>query len=96
MADDFGAKHALCTGSPQWQIEGLRRLEISEALGSATGAEKTAIFSSNNAWLYDIDPKKAELQLRNDQFAQIKAEYKSAGTERSNLRYDYMNNNAPT
>ena len=56
---------------------------------------KTAIFSGNNARLYDIDPKKAGLQLRNYQFAQIKAEYKSAGTERSNLRYDYMNNNAP-
>jgi uncharacterized protein len=47
---------------------------------------KTAIFSGNHARLYDIDPKKAELQLRNDQFARIKAEYKSAGTERSNLR----------
>ena len=60
------------------------------------GPVKTVIFSGNNARLYDIDLKKAELQLRNDQFAQIKAEYKSAGTERSNLRYDYMNNNAPT
>jgi hypothetical protein len=42
------------------------------------GPVKTAIFSGNNARLYDIDPKKAELQLRNEQFAQIKAEYKSA------------------
>jgi hypothetical protein len=94
---------ALWTGSPQWQIEGLRRLEIPEEmqkkygfkpLGIATGPVKAAIFSGNNGRLYDIDLKKAELQLRNDQFAQIKAEYKSAGTERSNLRYGYMNNNA--
>jgi hypothetical protein len=35
-------------------------------LGSATGPVKTAIFSGNNARLYDIDPKKADLQLRND------------------------------
>jgi len=59
------------------------------------GPVKTVIFSGSNARLYDIDPKKAELQLRNEQFAQIKTEYKSAGTERSNLRSDYMNNNAP-
>ena len=93
---------ALWTGSPQWQIEGLRRLEIPEdmqkkygfkPLGTATGPVKTAIFSGNNARLYDIDPKKAELHLKNDRFAQIKAEYQSAGPERSNLRYGYVNNN---
>ena len=48
---------ALWTGSPQWQIEGLRRLEIPEEmqkkygyapLGPADGPVKTAIFSGNN------------------------------------------------
>ena len=47
---------ALWTGSPQWQIEGLRRLEIPEdmqkkfgfkPLGAADGPVKTAIFSGN-------------------------------------------------
>jgi uncharacterized protein len=94
---------ALWTGSPQWQIEGLRRLEIPEdmqkkygfkPLGTATGSVKTAIFSGNNVRLYNIDPKKAELHLKQDRFAQIKAEYESAGAERSNLRYGYVNNNA--
>jgi predicted TIM-barrel fold metal-dependent hydrolase len=92
---------ALWTGSPQWQIEGLRRLEIPDdmqkrygfkPLGTATGSVKTAIFSGNNARLYNIDPKKAEVDLKGDRFAQIKAEYEEQGPERSNLRYGYVNN----
>ncbi len=53
---------ALWTGSPQWQIEGLRRLEIPEdmqkkygfkPLGAANGPIKKAIFSANSVRLYD-------------------------------------------
>ena len=60
---DTGPADALWTGSPQWQIEGLRRLEIPEAmqnkfgyapLGAADGPVKSAIFGGNNARLYDI------------------------------------------
>ena len=49
---------ALWTGSPQWQIEGLRRMEIPEdmqkkygfkPLGAADGPVKTAIFSGNSS-----------------------------------------------
>jgi hypothetical protein len=63
---------ALWTGAPQWQIEGLRRLEISDAmqkkhgfapLGPADGPVKTAIFGGNNAKLYDVQPKRAMLEL---------------------------------
>jgi uncharacterized protein len=91
---------ALWTGSPQWQIEGLRRLEIPDdmqraygfkPLGPATGAVKTAIFSGNNARLYNIDPRKAEFDLRRDRFAEIKADYEANGREPSNLRYGYVN-----
>jgi uncharacterized protein len=91
---------ALWTGSPQWQIEGLRRLEIPEdmqkkygfkPLGDATSSVKTAIFSGNNARLYNIDLKKAGLDLKGDRFAQIKADYEAHGPERSNLRYGYVN-----
>jgi hypothetical protein len=66
---------ALWTGSPQWQIEGLRRLEIPndmqskygfQALGPANGKVKNAIFSGNNARLYNIDLKKAELTVKHD------------------------------
>ena len=79
---------ALWTGAPQWQIEGLRRLEIPEdmqkkfgfaPLGAADGPVKTAIFGGNNARLYNIQPKRAMLDLKGDRFALMKAEYEKAG-----------------
>jgi uncharacterized protein len=91
---------ALWTGSPQWQIEGLRRLEIPDdmqkkygfaPLGSATGPVKTAIFGGNNARLYNVDPQKAGRLLKQDRFAFLRADYEAAGPERSNLRYGYVN-----
>jgi predicted TIM-barrel fold metal-dependent hydrolase len=91
---------ALWTGSPQWQIEGLRRLEIPtdmqrkhgfKPLGGPTDKVKTAIFSGNNAGLYNINSRKAERHIRGDELARIKAAYESAGPERSNLRYGYVN-----
>jgi uncharacterized protein len=90
---------ALWTGGPQWQIEGLRRLEIPEAmqkkygfapLGDAQGPVKTAIFADNNARLYNINPKKAMLELKGDRFAMMKAEYEKAGPEPSHTRYGYV------
>jgi uncharacterized protein len=90
---------ALWTGAPQWQIEGLRRLEIPEAmqkkfgyapLGAAEGPVKTAIFGDNNARLYNIQPKRAMLDLKGDRFAVMKAEYEKAGPEPSNTRYGYV------
>jgi uncharacterized protein len=92
---------ALWTGSPQWQIEGLQRLEIPEdmqkkygfePLGAATGPVKTAIFGGNNARLYNIDLKKVDRMIKHDQLARLKADYVTAGAERSNLRYGYVNN----
>ena len=80
---------ALWTGSPQWQIEGLRRLEIPEAmqkkygfaaLGPADGPVKTAIFGSNNAKLYGINSKKAMLDFKGDKVTALKAEYEKAGS----------------
>jgi hypothetical protein len=53
-------------GSPQWQIEALRRIEIPEeiqkkqrlsALGPADGRVKAAIFGYNSARLYGISPR---------------------------------------
>jgi predicted TIM-barrel fold metal-dependent hydrolase len=101
----LGADHvcwgtdALWTGAPQWQIEGLRRLEIPEAmqkkfgyapLGAADGPVKSAIFGDNNARLYNIQPKRAMLELKGDRFALMKAEYEKAGPEPSNMRYGYV------
>ena len=96
----LGADHvcwgtdAIWTGSPQWQIEALRRLEIPEdmqkkygfqPLGGATGPVKTAIFSGNNMRLYGLQ-KRTDL---GDRFAGMKEEYLRNGAARSNLRYGY-------
>ena len=88
---------AVWTGAPQWQIEGLRRLEIPaemqkkygfKPLGAADGPVKTAIFSGNSARLYGL-AKQAEL-TRTDRFAELKADYVANGPGRSNLRYGYV------
>ena len=81
----MGADHvvwgtdALWTGAPQWQIEGLRRLEIPEEmrrkygfaeLGPADGPVKQAIFGGNSAKMYRYDDQEgrvARRPLRRDQ-----------------------------
>ena len=88
---------AVWTGSPQWQIEGLRRLEIPDdmqkkhgfkPLGAADGPVKNAIFGLNVAKLYNYP---VESFLKNkDHFAGLRAEYEEQGPERSNLRYGYV------
>jgi predicted TIM-barrel fold metal-dependent hydrolase len=105
LINGLGADHvcwgtdSLWTGSPQWQIEGLRRLEIPEEmqkkygyapLGPADGPVKTGIFGGNNARLYGIEPKRAMQQLTNDRFAAMKAEYEKNGAEPSNMRHGYV------
>ena len=105
LIKSLGADHicwgtdSLWTGSPQWQIEGLRRLEIPEdmqkkygyaPLGPADGPVKSAIFGGNNARLYGIEPKRAMQQLSNDRFAAMKAEYDKNGPEPSNMRHGYV------
>jgi predicted TIM-barrel fold metal-dependent hydrolase len=86
-------------GSPQWQIEAMRRLEIPEdmrkqhkfaALGAADGKVKTAIFGGNAAKLYNLNTKTALGAITNDKIAAIRAEYIAAGGERSNARYGYV------
>jgi len=90
---------SLWYGSPQWQIEALRRLEIPEemrkqhkfaALGAADGRVKTAILGGNAAKLYNVNPKTALGAITNDKIAAIRAEYLAAGGERSNARYGYV------
>jgi predicted TIM-barrel fold metal-dependent hydrolase len=92
---------AVWTGAPQWQIEGLRRLEIPEdmqrkfgfaPLGSATGAVKSAIFGENSARLYGLEPR--ALAAGSDRLAQMKEAYRAAGGMPSNLRYGYIAPNA--
>lgn len=88
---------AIWTGSPQWQIEALRRLEIPEdlqkkyalrPLGPADGPIKTAIFGGNNARLYDYHPQQ-RAALEHDQLARYRALYAKHGAGRTNLAYGY-------
>ena len=105
LVKGLGADHvnwgtdAVWTGSPQWQIEGLRRLEIPEdmqkkhgfaPLGPPDGPVKTAIFGGNNARLYNIQPKRAMLELKRDRITAWKDEYEKEGPTPSNMRYGYV------
>jgi predicted TIM-barrel fold metal-dependent hydrolase len=83
-------------GSPQWQIEALRRLEIPEdmqkkfafaPLGSADGMVKQAIFGFNSARIYNLDIR---AELHNDGIAKVKTAYLDQGGERSNTAYGYV------
>jgi predicted TIM-barrel fold metal-dependent hydrolase len=99
----LGADHviwgtdAVWTGSPQWQIEALRRLEIPDdmqrqhgfaPLGAADGPVKNAIFADTGLRLFGYE-RKADLR-KPDRFADMKAQYERAGASRSNLRYGYV------
>jgi hypothetical protein len=105
MIAGMGADHvvwgtdALWTGSPQWQIEALRRMEIPEdiqrtyglkPMGPADGPVKSAILGGNNARLYGYTPK-MQSALRNDKVAYYKEIYEKHGGDRSNLAYGYIN-----
>ena len=88
---------ALWTGSPQWQIEGLRRLEISAEmqkrygfapLGPAEGPVKTAILGGNSARLYGYPIPAAG--AKPDRFAELREEYARSRPRRTNLRYGYV------
>jgi predicted TIM-barrel fold metal-dependent hydrolase len=101
----LGADHvlwgtdSLWYGSPQWQIEALRRLEIPEEmqrkhgfapLGPADGLVKSTIFGGNAARLYGLHVKAVLGEIGNDQVAAIKAQYVAMGGLRSNARYGYV------
>jgi len=103
LVKGLGADHvcwgtdAIWTGSPQWQIEALRRLEIPDdlqrkyglaPLGPADGPVKTAIFGGNNARLYDSKPAQ-RAALGNDRIAAYKDVYEKDGAGRTNLAYGY-------
>ncbi len=91
-------------GSPQWQIEALRRLEIPAdvmkkqgwkiALGGPNSEVKQKIFGANSASLYNLDIGYGGVDwdkpFRHDQIAQIKADYIAMGGERSNASYGYV------
>ena len=101
----LGADHVLWGsdsvwyGSPQWQIEALRRLEIPAdmqkkhgfaPLGPADGVIKSAIFGGNAARLYGIHQRAALGTIDDDTIAKLRKEYVAMGGMRSNARYGYV------
>src|SRR5215471_12052666 len=98
----LGADHvvwgtdAVWTGSPQWQIEALRRLEIPEEmqrkhgfapLGPADGPVKRAVFGENSARLYRYGGR---AQLSADRIALARPDYLRDGPGRTNRRYGFV------
>jgi predicted TIM-barrel fold metal-dependent hydrolase len=66
-------------GSPQWQIEALRKLTIPDELVAGYGypeltdAHKDLIFGGNMARLYGIDVAEAKARINDDRIAQARA-----------------------
>src|SRR5215203_3069766 len=90
-------------GSPQWQIEALRRLEIPEdmqkkygfaPLGDANSSTKQLIFAGNATKFYKIRLKAADNTrmpaFSEDRLAALKNQYTQAAKQPSNLRYGYV------
>lgn len=88
-------------GSPQWQIEAMRRLEIPDdimkkfgwktRLGGANSEVKQKIFGLNSASIYGLDIKMAQGKpFTADKIAAIKEEYLALGGDRSNTAYGYI------
>ena len=90
-------------GSPQWQIEAMRRLDVPEdmqkkyglpALGGANSATKQLIFGGNAARLYRLRLKAAANvpmpAYSEDRLAALKSQYELAAKDPTNLRYGYV------
>ena len=104
LVKGLGADHVvwgtdtLWYGSPQWQIEAMRRLEIPEdmmakhgfaPLGPAIGPVKAAIFGYNSARLYKLDLRAELPGVGSDKFAVERSASLHAAT-RSNAAYGYV------
>ncbi len=87
-------------GSPQWQIEAMRRIEIPEdlqrrhgfaPLGAADGPVKQAIFSGNANRLFNLDwAMGPDAAWRTDRLSQARADYLGEGGQPSNTFYGFV------
>jgi hypothetical protein len=102
MIDAFGDDHVLWGtdsiwwGSPQWQIEAFRRLQMPEEYMQRFGFKpltddvKRRIFGLNAAPLYGVDPDAKLRALPGDTLEQLKARYRAAGARPSNTQYGWV------
>lgn len=99
----FGEDHVLWGtdsvwwGSPQWQIEALRRLQMPEDLMKRFGYKpltvevKRKIFGLNGARLYGIDPKAKRNPIPGDYVDQLRKQYRESGLAApSNTQYGWI------
>ncbi len=84
-------------GSPQWQIEALRRLEMPESLSKQFGWKplttevKRKIFGLNAARIYGVDPAAKRNPVPGDYVDRLQKMYQAAGGwERSNTQYGWV------
>jgi predicted TIM-barrel fold metal-dependent hydrolase len=87
-------------GSPQWQIEAMRRLEIPDdvmkkmgwkiKLGAPDGPVKRKIFGENSARLYKYKIQSEYEQLGRDKLALMKSEYQKEQVARNNAFYGFV------
>ena len=110
LVDGLGADHVLWGtdsiwfGSPQWQIEAFRRIELPndlqdrlglEPLGPGDGPLKSAIFGTNAARQYGLELDANGVPLADyagDRLGQWKAAYQAGGEERDNLVWGWIQN----
>lgn len=102
MLDAFGEDHVLWGtdsiwwGSPQWQIEAFRRLQMPEEYMQRFGFKpltdevKRKIFGLSAAKIYRIDPAAKLRALPDDALTKLRATYKAAGGLPSNTQYGWV------
>ncbi len=95
----FWGTDSVWYGSPQWQIEAFRRMELPQdlqdkfgwkPLGDADGPVKRAILGLNAARHYGMDVEAKQAEFASDKITAFRKEYKAAGAERSNLAYGWI------
>ena len=83
-------------GSPQWQIEALKRLQMPEDLMKRFGFKpltdkvKEKIFGLNSAGVYGIDVKAKMNAIPSDYVSKLKAKYRAEGARPSNTQYGWV------
>jgi uncharacterized protein len=95
----FWGTDSVWYGSPQWQIETFRRLEIPgdmqkkngfAPIGPGDGPVKSATFGYNAARFYKLDLRAEIAPLREDGIARLKAAYLEDGGMPSNTAYGFI------
>jgi predicted TIM-barrel fold metal-dependent hydrolase len=101
----FWGTDSVWYGSPQWQIESFRRMEIPEdlqrkfgfaPLGPAEGPVKSGILGRNSARLYKLGADTSMEPWRRDHLGSMKKAYLESGPTPNNMAYGYVKSMTPT